>query len=412
MRITNNLIADHVLNNIQKGMGRVYDLQNQLSTGKKFQKPSENPVDMSRALRVNEQISKGDQYSRNLEVMAPMLQQTDSVLAEITSQLNNAEVLAKQYLNASSNDNYDLLASNVNEIIDGVINLSNSNYNGKYVFGGFNTTNAPFTREGDLIRYNGTDDVLSVDISENNSIDVSVPGCNIFTTHQILGTNDIGTTNDVMMPEPTSNTFSITVGTKTAVNITVGTGTSDITLQDIADRINTSGAEVTAYIKESDHGYKLKLVSNFVGEDGEVTIADTGADITGGLLKTLGLVDDTNQTAGSQNDFSKGVLDKMVSLYNKMTNNNQDIDDELSGLDSGRDNVLLNYSKVGIMAQNVEQKQSLMVDMKLKQQELLSSIEDVDYAEVMTELNKEMTAYQAAIQAGARVVMPSLLDYI
>lgn len=412
VRITNNLIVDHVLHNIQSGMRRVYELQNQLSTGKKFERPSDSPVDMSRAMRVDDQINKSKQYMRNLEVMEPILQQTDSVLAEITKQINSAETLAKQFLNASINENYELLASNMNENINAMIDLANTNYNGKYVFGGYNTTDVPFVREGDLIRYNGTDDILTADISENNSIEVSVPGCNIFTTHQILGGTEIGAKDFALTPEPTTNTFSITVGTAATVNITVGADISNITLQDIADQINTSGAEVTAYIKETDNGYRLKLVSNFVGEGGQVVLADTGADVSDGLLKKLGLVDDANQTAGIQNDYQSGVLDQMVSVYNKMKVNNTDLDQELTNIKTGRDNILLNYSKVGIMMQNIEQKQSMMEDINLKRQELLSSIEDIDYAEVITELNKEMMAYQAAIQAGARVVMPSLLDYL
>ncbi|OGI07132.1 MAG: flagellar hook-associated protein 3 [Candidatus Margulisbacteria bacterium GWF2_35_9] len=412
MRITNNLISDHVLNNIQKGMSRVSDLQNQLSTGKKFQTPSDNPIEVSRSLRVNDQVNKTEQYMRNLEVMQPILQQSDGVLSEITTQLNSVDTLTKQFLNASNNDNYELLASNMSEILDTVISLANSNYNGKYVFGGYNTSEVPFTREGDKIRYNGTDDVLTANISENTSIDVSIPGSSIFTTHQILGGSEVSSKSAAFIPEPSTNTFSIKVGNMAAVDITVNADTSNISLQDIADKINISGAEVNAYVKESENGYRLKLVSNFVGEDGEITLADTGADISDGLLNRLGLVDGANLTSGRQNNFNTGVLDQMVRIYNKMSVNDTDIDQELANMDLGRDNILLNYGKVGVMMQNIEQKQSLMTDMKLKQQELLSSIEDIDYAEIMTELNSEMVAYQAAIQAGARVVMPSLLDYL
>ncbi|MDD5457313.1 MAG: flagellar hook-associated protein FlgL [Candidatus Margulisbacteria bacterium] len=409
MRITNGLIADHILENLQNNMSKVADLQKELSSGKKFEKPSDDPVGISRAMRVNALISKDDQYMKNLDNLSPVLQATDSTLQQVVTQMNSATTLMKQYDNFSVQEgNKDLLANNMDEILNSILDLANTSFDGKYIFGGYNTSTKPFIVENGKIRYQGTDDSLKTMISDTETVDMSVSGNNIFTTHQILG-NSIISNKDSNIEEPSTNQFQITVGTAAPITVTVGATTTDISLQDIADAINHSGAEVKAYIKETTGGYKLKLVSNFVGGDGQISLQDIAAD---GILEKVGLIDNTNSIVGTQNNYNTGVLDQLLAVKNKMLAGDSNISQEEQNIKDGYQNILMNQGKIGIMTQSADNRKQLMEDTKINRQEQLSSIQDIDYAEVMTELNREMMAYQAAIQSGARIMTPTLMDYI
>jgi len=300
------------------------------------------------------------------------------------------------------------LASNLTGIISSIIDTANTGYNGKYIFGGHNSKEKTFELVGNKVKYNGTDDAVTASISESERMDLSIPGNDIFVTHSIMS-NSFYPEKDTPINDLTSNQFTIKVGDISPITVNVGSGTSDVTLEQVAEAINHSGAEVKAYVRETTSGYRLKIVSNYVGQDGELTFSD-GAP--GGVLEKLGVIDNANNIVGAQSDFSKGVLDTMIRLRDKMIAGISDISAEAQMLKDGYENIVMNEGKAGIMTQSAEARKSQMEDAKIKKQELLSNIQDIDYAEVMMELNKEMTAYQSAVQSGAKIMMPTLLDYL
>ncbi len=409
MRINNNLIADQMLNNIQSNLKTVSDLQNQLSSGKKFDKPSDSPVDSNRAMRLTDQMDKEKQYASNIDNTLPLLQMSDSALSDVVTNLNSAKVLMSQYMNSASQGTSNaLMASNMEQIKSTLLTLANTSYNGRYIFGGYNSTQVTYVQEASgKVRYNGSDDALNVSVSETESMNLSVPGNEIFVTHSVLANSGVGS-KSVAIPVPASGNFSITVKGLAPVTVSFA-DTSNITLQNVVDAINTSGVEAKAYIKSTTEGYRLKIVSNFVGQEGEMTLADGAA---GGILNTLGMIDNTNKIVGTQSAVNNGVFDALNRVIDKMNTGDSKIASESTILQDAYSNVLMNQGKIGIMTQSVESRKSLMQDMDIKRQELLSNIQDIDYTEVISKLNKEMTAYQASIQVGAKVMMPSLLDYI
>ena len=145
MRITNNTTADQVIAGIQNNLSRVSDLQIQLSSGKTFQKGSDNPVDMARIMRLQQQMNKDAQYQRNLDNLKPNLQMTDSTLSDIVNRMQSVMQITKTYENtAIQSGNHDLLATNIDSIRGNIIDLANASYNGRYIFGGYNTETKPF----------------------------------------------------------------------------------------------------------------------------------------------------------------------------------------------------------------------------------------------------------------------------
>ena len=67
---------------------------------------------------------------------------------------------------------------------------------------------------------------------------------------------------------------------------------------------------------------------------------------------------------------------------------------------------------MGVLTQNADNHASMMTDMGIKREELLAAIWNVDMVEVASSLSRESSAYQASIQAGAKIIMPTLLDYM
>ncbi len=409
MRITNNVVADQVLAGMQGNLAQVSDLQLQLSSGKKFQKASDNPADMGRVFRLQEQMNKDTQYAANLDNLTPCLNMADSTLSELVTRMQSVQQLTKQYQNSAVQSiNNDLMSTNMDTLLGNVIDLANQSYNGRYIFGGYNTATKPFELLADgRIKYSGTDDTLKAQVTDTETIDLSVSGNDLFSTHSVLGNQGMGSTT-AKIAGLTSNAFSIKVGTDTVFNITVGTGTGDVTLQGVADAINHSGVEARAYIKDTPQGARLKIVSNYVGKDGQMVLSDGAA---GGVLEHLGLIDNTGTIVGPQTDTSAGLMDTMVTLSKKMKVGG-DITSEAVDINTAYQNVLKYQGRVAILTQNADNRKSMMTDMSIKREELMASIWDVDLVKVTSDLSRETAAYQACIQAGAKIIMPTLLDYL
>ncbi|MDO9353266.1 MAG: flagellar hook-associated protein FlgL [Solirubrobacteraceae bacterium] len=84
----------------------------------------------------------------------------------------------------------------------------------------------------------------------------------------------------------------------------------------------------------------------------------------------------------------------------------------LTALTTNLDQVVTARSTLGATQNRVTLAESRLEDTKLLATGRLSEIEDADYAESLVKLSTQQTAYQAALNAGAKVIQPSLMDFL
>lgn len=138
----------------------------QLSTQKRINRLSDDPVAAGMALRRKSQISDADQYLKNIDFSKGFIERSEAALSGISDYLIRAKELAV----AMANDSYDAnsrsaTAREVKEIIDGVVGLANSTYGNRYIFGGFRTMTPPVSREGNFM---GDDGAIFLQMDEGN----------------------------------------------------------------------------------------------------------------------------------------------------------------------------------------------------------------------------------------------------
>ncbi|MEI7942608.1 MAG: flagellar hook-associated protein FlgL [Candidatus Riflemargulisbacteria bacterium] len=410
MRVTNNIMANNVLDNILRGSQTLSKIQDQLSSGKKIAKPSDDPTNINRVMGFREDISRMNQYLSNINAVKVNLDTTDGILFSLTEEINSVETSIGKYSNGALSGEFSAaIASDIENIFDGIMKTANSSLNGKYIFGGQNVTQAPFEVDGNKIRYNGTDNQKSIIVGDNESLDGSISGVDLFSISKMEGVKYSNSPDQVLYATPASDKIKITVGDVTT-DITIEyDATKGMTLQDIVDSISKSGAEVKAMVEQTTNGYRLKMVSNYVGSDGEITIKD---ELPGGVFEKMGLLNTAGDFVGIKNDPKGGVLSTILSIKNKIQAGDSDISKEVADLTTGRDNVIKAHALVGIYVKRMEQRESHLTDLVIQQKTLTSSIEDIDYATLMMEYNKQMVGYQAALNVGAKIMGRTLLDYL
>ena len=177
MRVTNRNILNNYLHNLNRNLENMQAFQNQLSTGKEIARPSDDPFLATRAMDLQTSIDQNGQYLRNIEDSIGWTEVTDGALGDMTDVLQRLRELAVYGSNGSlSADDMKALAQEVGQNIEAMAQIGNTNYDGRYIFGGRETTTPPFSVSGGLLAYGGDDGTLVRELSENVTMAVNLSG--------------------------------------------------------------------------------------------------------------------------------------------------------------------------------------------------------------------------------------------
>ncbi len=188
MRITNQMLNDTVLKNLSASLERLNVYQNQVSTGKRFNSPSDDPIGVGRAISLRAVLKSVDQYISNTDDALSWLDVTDMALRNATSVLQKAREIAVSGANDTlTQAARDTLAIEVDELLSETINIGNTTYGGRYVFAGFSTTAQAFTPVGSPITsvtYDGDAGEIMYEIDKGINVGVNIVGSDVFTGSQ------------------------------------------------------------------------------------------------------------------------------------------------------------------------------------------------------------------------------------
>ena len=149
MRVTNRMLINNMINNIGGNLRRMEKYQNRLSTGKKINVPSDDPVVAARALKLRTDVSRLEQYDRNVKDALSWMEITESSLANITDILHRARVLAVQGANGTTTpEDTQKIEEEVKQLKHQLIQVANSTYSGRYIFSGFKTDQKLLNEDG------------------------------------------------------------------------------------------------------------------------------------------------------------------------------------------------------------------------------------------------------------------------
>ncbi|WP_136607140.1 flagellar hook-associated protein FlgL [Paenibacillus dokdonensis] len=137
LRVTSNMMSTQLLHNLNHNLNVMSDQQNQMSTGRKLNKPSDDPVGVTYALRYRSELSANNQYQRNVDAALGWLDTTDSVMSQSEEVMNRIKTLTVQASTGSNPQTaLDSIESELQQLKQQLGELGNTQYNGKYIFNG------------------------------------------------------------------------------------------------------------------------------------------------------------------------------------------------------------------------------------------------------------------------------------
>lgn len=145
MRITDNMYTQNFLLNINRARLRMGKVQNQLSSGRRLQNPSDDPEAANRILRIKTSIQQNAQFIENVGDGNAMMTATEHALSKFGDLMLEVKDILSKARNGSRTPDLATFANQIDQLLTDAVQIANTRFNGKYLFGGTQTTEPPFT---------------------------------------------------------------------------------------------------------------------------------------------------------------------------------------------------------------------------------------------------------------------------
>ena len=184
MRVTNRSIFESIKYNLGTISDELNKANEVASTGKRINKLSDDPVGLTQSLSIQSSLANITQMQRNIDYGQSWLNSSESALTSVSNILSDTKALCVQMASGTVGaDQRAAAAENVQNNLDEIVSLANTNVNGSYIFAGSKTDTVPFDQdETGNVTYNGDNTAFSIKISNNASIEIGSDGQAVFGT--------------------------------------------------------------------------------------------------------------------------------------------------------------------------------------------------------------------------------------
>lgn len=184
MRVTESSIASNFLNDINRTRERIMQAQSQLASGKRVLKVSDDPQAADAILRLKSFIDANDQYQKNNAEAQSQMETTQSSLDSFSNIMIKLKEVMARASNGSQTETLKTYAEEVDQLLADAVDVANTKLNGRYIFGGTNTLDQPFSLASDhssvTVNPNGITGTIQYPVAEGVNQVINIDGQEAF----------------------------------------------------------------------------------------------------------------------------------------------------------------------------------------------------------------------------------------
>jgi flagellar hook-associated protein 3 FlgL len=180
-RVSDTLVRQRLLTQLQSDQLALFRLQNSISTGRRIATPSEDAPAAQRAISLQSLLERKKQVKTNLETNQSFLAASDSALSAVSGVL--AEIRGEAVSVADSVSPpaaKQAVAQQVDRAIQQLVDTSNQRFRDRYLFAGTQSSERPFEQVGNFVRYNGNEERFQSYSDIDLLFDTNVQGNELF----------------------------------------------------------------------------------------------------------------------------------------------------------------------------------------------------------------------------------------
>ncbi|MGZ0087121.1 flagellar hook-associated protein FlgL [Caldibacillus thermoamylovorans] len=184
MRVTQFMLANNMLRNLSNSYDRLGKYQEQLTTGKKITRPSDDPVVAMKGIAYREELARVKQYQRNIGEVHNWIDSADDALDKVGLALQRIQELVVQAsTDTATPEDRKKIADEIDQIQKHVVDIGNTKIGDKYIFNGADTKNPLFIgypgQPGFAV--NGNQGDVEIEVFDGIKLDVNIEGKTLFT---------------------------------------------------------------------------------------------------------------------------------------------------------------------------------------------------------------------------------------
>ena len=396
MRITDSMMVGNMLKNLRNNREDLDKLNKQLSSGKQFSKPSDDPIGVTTSMGFHTKINNYEQYQKDVNNAKSWLETTENALSDANDVLQRSSELAVYGANDTLNpDDRKNMAEEVKELRNELISIANSKLGQDYIFSGQAVNNKPIEVNGNYhtnkdLNLTTSTNIASVKRSSSTALQpgeykVSLKETNNGGTMELDTLELLDKDNNVIASQDMDSSLS----QNTNYDIKLDNGES------ITVRI---GATAPAVTDEAE--FEVPSYVRYKGDQNSIARK---------------ISDDNNMKLNvNASKAFKENIEAINQLYQDLQagDDGEKISSYISQLQDGMNSNTGYRAEVGAKINRLDLITNRIDDDMLSTQKLNSKNEDIDLAKVVTDLKMSENVYRASLSSAARVIQPSLVDFL
>jgi len=398
VRIATSQIYTASLQQINKSLSNVLELDMMTSTQKKLNAPSDDPSGAALSMQLRAYSATLLTYEENCTLAENYLGTADGALQQASELIMKVSELAEQ----GATETYtkvqrESMAVELKQVMDSIYQVSNTKLGEAYLFSGNDIENSAYEK---------TLGVTIDDPSMTHADVMSIEGTASDTVYiQMTGSGTVGGTEDL------EYRYSVDGG-DTWETATLSAGDTELVAGDVS--ITLAAGTVVTEEDGSGEGTNLYIrpAYEYTGSEQELVVAigeNTGLDVTSVGLDIFGGIDASTGERYPEPNLFEAMGDLVAYLE---TDNTEGIASCIDTITEGYEQLLQNAASIGARqntAQNTATAIGITKDRNISQ---ISSVEDADATQLSVEMAQAEYVYEAVLSTTANVFKLNLLSYL
>lgn len=417
MRISDQMLANKYLTNMNATKSKMGKLQQQIATQQKINNPSDSPSGTASLIRLGSQFESTQTYINSITRSLAFLNETQFAMDTMQNELNNVMVKLVDFANPTAQQNNALFADQIDKSLSIIMDLANYQSDGKYIFGGTDTAKAPF-----LV----SDDGNSVSFASNSSGEQKIKtSTNITQKINISGRELLGTIVSESGAMDKTAALGSVVNSSTKIYDATG---NEYTLNmqylkldnnkyqfsyDIVDGDLNSiyGAlPSSSELLFDDATGNLKTINGESPTIFDIKVPENKINFSIDMrsLKENAAPSSITTSVNQKND----IFNTLIIIREKIKAGEVPDEDLTNQVKTFFDHLLNKTSEVGAMINQLGNTEEMLNNQMTNMQNLAASINEVDLAKAILELQQQDYLLQFSNKVASMILPRSILDYM
>jgi flagellar hook-associated protein 3 FlgL len=416
MRVPDTLIQNSFMVNLNKNKRSLIDIQTQLTTQSKVNKPSDNPLSNSRIMRMQNQLNSIYTYQSNINYARSILDDGIQSMEAMQNEIQNVQVQLTQLNSAIVSEDLTSFAESIDSSLEILVEMANSEFNGQYNFGGTESSTKPFYYDKSNNRVVSNSDNIGgekvVKISSGITQKYNISGKELFQS-VFTQSGNLDSTAGIGVAQIDSSTIYDAEGNEYTLNLeysitAANTYELDYTILD-------SDANVVENQTVSDLKFNSTTgeFESLNGDSfGEINIQNTANKIDFQIdLSTLS----ENATATNLNNSlsqKADIFNTLIAIKEGLLAGERPSEEQVDMVNDFNQHVLNKLSSAGGISNKLQVTEGILVNKEFEISGLLSIEKDVDMARALLDLESAQYTLDISYKISSMILPKSLLDYL